>query len=91
MEVNRLENWKEFSAHMEQYIKERVEGKYGASDTPGVDLMAFTDERECLYSILKYAIRLWNGRGKEHDLKKIAHYAEIAYTKRIIQEAKNTG
>jgi hypothetical protein len=25
-------------------------------------------------------LRNWNGKGKEHDLEKIAHYAEMAWT-----------
>jgi hypothetical protein len=27
-----------------------------------------------------YSLRNWNGKGKEHDLEKIAHYAEMAWT-----------
>jgi hypothetical protein len=29
---------------------------------------------------LRYSLRNWNGKGKEYDLEKIAHYAEMAWT-----------
>jgi len=81
MEVDRIGDWQKFSAHMEQYITESVLGKYGAGEQ-GIDLMAFTGEHECLFSILKYALRMWNGRGKVHDWEKIAHYAQIGWNKK---------
>jgi len=34
----------------------------------------------CVWKILQRSLRNWNGKGKEHDLEKIAHYAELAWT-----------
>ena len=34
----------------------------------------------CVRHILKYSLRIWNNRGKEHGLEKIAHYVELAWT-----------
>ena len=33
-----------------------------------------------MWHILKYSLRIWNNSMKEHDLEKIAHYAELAWT-----------
>jgi hypothetical protein len=41
-------------------------------------LMAITgDPTVCVWNILKYALRGWNGKAKEHDLEKIAYYAQL--------------
>lgn len=43
--------------------------------------MAITqDPKICVWNILRYSLRMWNGKGKEHDLEKVAHYAELAWT-----------
>jgi len=34
---------------------------------------------------LRYSLRIWNGKQKTHDIKKIAHYAELAW---IMSEGK---
>lgn len=80
MSVDRVENWRTFSAHMEAYIRDRTVAKYGVGRSGGMDLMSVTEPRVCTWNVLKYALRLWNGKGKEHDLEKIAHYAELAWT-----------
>ena len=80
MNIDRKKNWKEFSIYMiDKYLDEPV-AKYQVKAGKSVDLMAFTNVRICVYSILKYAIRLWNGHGKEKDFEKIAHFAEIAWS-----------
>jgi hypothetical protein len=28
---------------------------------------------------LRYALRIWNGKEKRHDMEKIAHYAEMSW------------
>ena len=77
--VDRVKNWREFSNHMIHYLETQVQGKYqGDKDYP--DLMWFTDVKTCVWNILKYGLRLFRGRGKEHDLEKVAHYAEMAWT-----------
>jgi len=43
-------------------------------------LMTITQPEVCAKKILRYAVRNWNGKGKEFDLEKIAHYAEMAWT-----------
>ena len=44
------------------------------------DLMTITKPEVCVWNILRYSLRNWNEKGKEHDLEKIAHYSEIAWT-----------
>ena len=81
MEIDRVEEWKKFAEHMENYIKEQTLAKYGVENSGNsVDLMAITrDPRVCVWNILRYALRMWNGKMKEHDLEKVAHYAELAW------------
>ncbi len=80
MSVDRVENWRKFSEHMENYIRDRTVAKYGVKEAGGIDLMSVTEPRVCIWNILKYTLRLWNGKGKKHDMEKIAHYAELAWT-----------
>jgi hypothetical protein len=42
--------------------------------------MGITKPVVCVWNILRYSLRTWIGKGKEHDLEKIAHYAELAWT-----------
>lgn len=42
--------------------------------------MTITNSEVCVWNILRYCLRNWNGKGKEHHLEKIAHYAELAWT-----------
>jgi hypothetical protein len=78
MPVDRLAQWKEFSAHMEEYISVHTVSKYGVD---GIDLMSITcHPLVCIFSILKYALRIWTGNMKIHDLEKIAHYAQMAHS-----------
>lgn len=76
--VDRVGNWDKFGKVMHDYISSFTSGKYGSGQT--VDLMHFTPPHISIWNILKYAIRVWNGRPKRHDLLKIAHYAEMAWT-----------
>ena len=80
--VDRVEEWKRFSEHMEKYIREQTVTKYGMgnSGSGSFDLMTITRPEVCVWNILRYSLRNWNGKGKEHDLEKIAHYAELAWT-----------
>ena len=78
MPVDRLTQWKEFSTHMEGYIETHTIKKYGVD---GIDLMSITgNPLVCIFSILKYALRIWTGNMKIHDLEKIAHYAQMCHT-----------
>ena len=63
-------------------IKEQTLAKYGVENSGnGVDLIAITqDLRICVWNILRYSLRMWNGKMKEHDLEKVAQYAELAWT-----------
>jgi hypothetical protein len=55
--------------------------KFGIENSGGFDLMSITKKPSiCVWHILKYSLRIWNGKMKEHDLEKIAHYAELAWT-----------
>ena len=78
LQVDRTENWDKFAKIMHNYISSFTVDKYGAVGS--IDLMHFTEPRICIWNILKYAIRLWNGKGKINDIQKIAHYAEMAWT-----------
>ena len=81
--MDRVENWKKFSEHMEKYIRDQTIEKYGIqdSDLGGFDLMSITKSPLiCTWHVLKYSLRIWNGKMKKHDLEKIAHYAELAWT-----------
>jgi hypothetical protein len=81
MDIDRVENWKRFSEHMENYIRERTIKKYEIDTTGGFDLMSITRSPIiCVWHILKYSLRMWNNKGKAHDLEKMAHYAEMAWT-----------
>lgn len=79
--VDRVEEWKRFSEHMATYIRERTMEKYGFQkmEKGSIDLMSFSRPIICVWNILRYALRMWNGKGKEHDLEKIAHYAQLAW------------
>jgi hypothetical protein len=78
---NRIENWRKFSTHMEAYIRERTIEKYKMDETgDGFDLISISKPEICVWNILRYTLRIWNGKQKEHDLEKIAHYAELAWT-----------
>jgi len=80
MKNDRVENWRKFSEHMERYIQEKTVEKYKMDESSdGFDLMSISKPEICVWNILRYALRMWNRRGKEHDLKKIAHYAELAW------------
>jgi hypothetical protein len=83
MAVDRVEEWKRFSKHMENYIREQTVQKYGMGNSvegSTFDLMTITRPEVCVWNILRYSLRNWNGKGKEWDLEKIAHYAEMAWT-----------
>jgi hypothetical protein len=84
MNNDRVENWKKFSGHMEKYIRERTVEKYGfenpSSESGVFDLMSITKPIVCIWNILRYSLRIWNGKTKPHDIEKIAHYAELAWT-----------
>lgn len=75
---SRVEEWKEFSKKVEEYITSVTVDKYGTS---GNDLVSLTDNpRIWIWNILKYALRVWRNNGKINDIFKIVHYAQIAYT-----------
>jgi len=76
--VDRVKDWDDWSKIMHDYIEKYTVSKYGQERN--VDLMYFTEPRICVWNILKYAFRLWNGKGKIHDIHKICHYAQMAYT-----------
>lgn len=78
-EIDRIGDWKEFSEYMaEQYLQEMVDEYGGREGAP--DLMVFANRMICVWNILKYALRLWNGKGKPKDLEKITYCAQIAWT-----------
>lgn len=84
MPVDRVQNWKRFSEHMEEYTRDRTVEKYGFGgvgdgEKGAFDLMSITGPVVCVWNILRYALRNWKEKGKEHDVEKIAHYAELAW------------
>ena len=79
--IDRVAEWKVFSEHMEEYIHERTVEKYTINSSQ-FDLMSIiTDPMFCIFSILKYTLRIMNGKAKEHDVEKTVHYAQIYWTK----------
>jgi hypothetical protein len=81
MAIDRIANWHKFSKHMEDYIRKETVEKYTADGNDGFDLMALTKSPViCIWNCLKYAFRIWKNRMKPHDLEKIVHYAEMAWT-----------
>ena len=80
MNNDRVENWRRFSAHMEQYIAEHTVEKYKMDTDKGFDLMSISKPEICVWNILRYALRMWNGKKKPHDVEKVAHYAEMAWS-----------
>ena len=92
MSVDRVAEWKKFSSHMEKYIQEKTIAKYGfdKADSNGLDLMEITKNPIiCVWQILKYALRIWNNKMKNHDIEKIAHYAELSWSMSKGQIIKN--
>jgi len=65
---------------MQSYIQEQTVGKYSMAKGSDFDLMSISDSQICFWNVLKYALRNLNGKGKEHDLEKIVHYAQLAFT-----------
>ena len=82
MSVDRVGNWDKWAKVMHDYIAEFTVSKYGGGGKTedDFDLMSITEPRICIWNILKYSLRLWKGKGKIHDLHKICHYAEMAWT-----------
>jgi len=76
---DRLGDWEKFSKYMsEAYLSGPIK-KYSGAHRMN-DFLHYTGLRVMIWNILKYALRLWLGRGKIHDFEKIAHYAQMAYT-----------
>jgi len=75
---DRIGDWEKFNQHMKKYIEIPAK-KYG-SEFKFNDLCHYTGLRISTWNILKYALRLWSGCGKEHDFEKIAHYSQMAWT-----------
>jgi len=86
---DRIAEWNKFAQHMEEYIRERTLQKYSMNNGNGVDMMTMTDSEICIWNILKYALRLHNGKSKEHDLEKVAHYACLAWSKMQVTGKKS--
>lgn len=76
--IDRVKDWDEFSNYMRKYIEDKTVSKYGKRSS--TDLMAMTNPDVCIWNIIKYAMRLYNGAGKRYDLEKIIHYAQMAIT-----------
>ena len=92
---DRVANWDKFAVHMKEYIRDQTVEKYSvknSSEEPGFDLMSITrNPLICVWCILKYSLRIWNGKQKTHDIEKIAHYAELAWTMSDGKVIKNDG
>jgi hypothetical protein len=88
-------SWEKFAEHMKEYIRNRTVEKYGvknSGEAVGFDLMSITrNPLICVWNILRYSLRIWNGKQKPHDIEKIAHYAELAWTMSDGQVIKNDG
>jgi hypothetical protein len=81
--MDKFDRRKEFEIFVKYMLEEylqRTQDKYEEKEEVKFDLMDITTERDCLYSIIKYARRVMVGKGKPHDFEKIAHYAQISWT-----------
>jgi len=92
---DRVENWKRFAGHMETYIRDRTVEKYSVKNSgqaAGFDLMSITrNPLTCVWNIFRHSLRIWNGKQKPHDIEKIAHYAELAWTMSDEKVIENDG
>jgi hypothetical protein len=77
--VNRVKDWDEFSKYMHDYIEKYTVSKYQGDDK--YDLIAIMEPMDCIWTILRYALRMFRRKGKKYDIQKIAHYAQIAWSK----------
>ena len=83
MRVDSVEGWKRFSEIMEEYILEQTVEKYRMGNSPQVasfDLMTITKPEVCVWNILRYSLRNWNGnrsilqRPQAHHLLNDTYY-----------------
>lgn len=79
--VDRVAEWRRFARHVEEYIRKRTVQKYGIDNDSTMDLISITSVDICIWNLMRYSTRLFNGKAKKHDLEKVAHYAAIAWTK----------
>lgn len=77
--VNRVKDWDVFAKYMHDYIEKYTVSKYQGDDK--FDLISIMEPMDCIWTILRYALRMFRRRGKKYDIQKIAHYAQIAFTK----------
>ena len=78
--------------HAKIGVQEKTIAKYGfdKDDSNGLDLMEITKNPLIpAWQILKYALRIWNNKMKDHDIEKIAHYAELSWSMSKGQIIKN--
>ena len=78
--MDRLKSWDNFSQAVRHYIEHSTTEKYKINKHNEVDLMSITPAEIMIWNCLKYALRCFNGHGKDGDLFKLAHYAQLAWT-----------
>ncbi len=81
-DMNRLQEWDEFSALVRKHIEENTIPQYG--DAPD-DVISKWSKAECIKPIEKYVGRYGRYTRPDqasNDLKKIAHYACMAFFKK---------
>lgn len=76
---DRLGDWEKFHQRMIEYLQIPIQ-KYGAANEMN-DLLHYTGLRVMCWHLLKYSLRIWLGHGKRHDFEKIAHFAQMAWTR----------
>jgi hypothetical protein len=76
---DRLGDWEKFHQRMIEYLQIPIH-KYGAASEMN-DLLHYTGLRVMCWHLLKYSLRIWLGFGKQNDFEKIAHYAQMAWTR----------
>lgn len=78
MSRTKLEELEFWNGLMREYISNITDPKYNVVDDMDI-LDVMEDPRICIWSIIKYAWRIWKYKGKTNDLFKISHYAMRAY------------
>lgn len=77
--VDRVGDWDKFAVEIHNYIAKFTVEKYQGNND--FDLMTITEPRESIWNIIKYGLRIWNGKGKKYDWFKIAHYCQMGWTR----------
>ncbi len=84
----RILEWRQFSAKMEEYIRASTIDKY-KTGTVEIDVARFVPVSFFLGNILKYVVRMLNGKGKGGEILKMAHYCQLHWSESLRRGEEN--